>query len=202
MGKKGDLTRSKVIQSATYCLLHFGDRKTTFQLIADHSRVSQALVVKYFKNRDSIFPAVLDFWISWAREKTEKALVQSGSSEEKLRNYLRVSIELFQGTGEFARVYLLLHYFAGLDDRYKGINSDIKRVAVARISGIIEDGIRTGAFRKVDVPLIAKTIHNNLVGHVLSSITEVPQSFHVKLPAALEDECLKLVLANDQAPAN
>ncbi len=194
MGKKSDLMHHRIIESATYCLLQFGDRKTTFQLIADHCRVSQALVIKHLKTRENIFPVVLDFWIAWARTRTEEALLKAGSPEERLRNYLRVSVSLFQGTGEFARVYLLLHYFAGVDERYRTINSDIKNVAVARISGILEDGISSGVFRKMNVPLMAKTIHNNLVGNVLSAITEVTQGFHLKLPQMLEDECVELVM--------
>ena len=193
MTKKSEATRQKIIESATYCLLNFGDRKTTFELIAQHCGVSEGLVVKYLKNRDGIFLAVLNHWIEWARQKTEQRLLSAGSPEKRLRNYIQVSVELFKGTGEFARVYLLLHYFAGVDPKYRAINTDIKNVAVARVSKIIEDGITDGSFEKVDVALIAKTIHNNLVGNVLSAITETPQGFHLKLPLKLEDSALELV---------
>jgi AcrR family transcriptional regulator len=199
MGKKGDLTRHRIIESATYCLLHFGDRKTTFQLIAEHCKVSQGLVVRHLINRENIFPVVLEHWINWARQKTENTLSKSGTPEEKLRDYLRVSIELFEDPGTFAKIYLLLHYFAGIDEKYRVINSEIKNVAVRRISQIIEDGIKAGIFKDIDVPLIAKTIHSNLVGNVLSAITEIQQPMHLRLSRQLEDACVALLKHDSQA---
>ncbi len=198
MGKKGDESRVKIIESATYCLLHLGDRKTTFQSIADHARVSQSLVVKYLINRENIFAVVLDYWIEWAKAKTERALSLSDNPEQQLRNYLKVSMDLFGGKGEFARVYLLLHYFAGVEEKYRIINSQIKKVAVDRIVKIIESGVRTGIFEVEDIQLLAKTIHNNLVGNVLSGITELPLAAHFKLPLVLEDTSLYLIKKNQR----
>jgi AcrR family transcriptional regulator len=197
MGKKSELTRLKIIESATYCLLNFGDRKTTFQTIADHCKMSQSLVIKYLKTREGIFPVVLDFWIAWAREKTEGTLIKSGSAEEKLRDYINASIELFNSQ-EFARIYLLLQYFAGVEESYRLKNSEIKKVAVHRIMQIIEEGIISGEFKKIETLHVAKTIHNSLVGFVLSRITESPQSYFLKLPQQLEEMCLALVLSQNE----
>ncbi|MGZ3771767.1 MAG: TetR/AcrR family transcriptional regulator [Bdellovibrio sp.] len=193
MGIKGEKRRVEIIESATYCLLHFGDRKTTFDLIAEHGKVSKALVVRYLKNRENIFPVVLDFWISWARNKTELALGQAETSEQRLRNYIQVSIDLFRESEEFSRVYLLLHYFAGIDERFRVTNSEIKDVALKRISQILIDGRRLGEFNGDEpVEVVAKSIHNNLVGYVLSSITEMHKGFHLKLARVLEEECVSL----------
>jgi AcrR family transcriptional regulator len=192
MGQKGDRTKVKIIESATYCLIELGDRKTTFQTIAEHSGFSQGLIVRYLKTRDNIFPEVLQYWINWARQKTEKALLSSGSPELRLKNYLQVSIDLFNKS-EFAHVYLLLHAYAGVEERYRLMNSDIKNVAVQRVAKIIQDGIESGQFRDLEVLTYAKTIHNNLVGHVLSALTESRQPYHLRLPKLLEETCLQLL---------
>ena len=58
VGKKGEAKKLKIIQSASYCLCHYGDKGATFQAIAKHCQVSQASVVKYLGSVDNIFPAL------------------------------------------------------------------------------------------------------------------------------------------------
>lgn len=193
MGKKGDLRRVQIIEGASYCLTRLGDRKTTFQAIADYCKVSQPLVVRHFKNRENIFPVVLDYWIQRAVVKTEAALLKSGSPEEKIRNYLRVSTEIFRD-GDFAQIYILLHYLAMSDEFYRLENTKIKATAVNRVTQMIEAGIKDGSFQSVNAELTAKTIHNNLVGFVISGATEVMTPQWLKLPQELEDSCLQLLL--------
>lgn len=193
MGTKGDLQRQRVIESASYCLSRFGERGTTFQAIAEHCKISQASVVKYLKTRENIFPVVLDHWISRARERTETVVDKDQTPEQKLRTYLRVSRELFAETHDVSITILTLHYFAGVNEKYRSINSEIKDVAQKRIAAIIEEGIADGSFNKVNSKLVAKTIHNSLMGYLLSSVTEIGTAADLQLPDFLADMCLALL---------
>ncbi len=193
MGKKGDLQRVKVIESASFCLARFGERGTTFQVISEHCKLSQASVVKYLKTRDNIFPEVLNYWITRARLATEKAVDKSGTGEEKLRNYLKVSYDLFFEAHEISMTIMTLHYLAAVEERYRIINTQIKDVAQERIAGMIEEGIMDGSFKKTNVRLAAKTIHNCLYGYLLSSLTETKKPIDVQLQSALEDICIKFL---------
>ena len=193
MGAKGDTQRIKVVESASFCLAHFGERGTTFQAIADHCKLSQASVVKYLKTRDNIFPEVLNYWISRARVGTEKALEKPQSAEKKLRNYLKISYELFFEKHEISITILTLHYLAGTNEKYRLINSQIKQVAQERIAGIIEAGISDGSFRKLNSKIAAKTIHNCLMGYLLCSVSTTTQPIDLQLPDALEDLCMSML---------
>jgi AcrR family transcriptional regulator len=194
MGKKGEAQRLRIIESASYCLTNFGERGATFQAIAEHCQMSQASVVKYLKSRDNIFAEVLNHWIARARRTTEESLANSGSPEEKLRNYIRISVEIFSASKDFRHIYLMLHYFASIDERYRVINTEIKTVARERVAGILQAGVSDGSFRKIDIPLTAKTIHNSLVGYLISSITEISKPSDLQLPRELEAACVALVI--------
>ncbi len=194
MGKKGEAQRLRIIESATYCLTHFGERGATFQAIAEHCQMSQASVVKYLKARDKIFPTVLEHWLARSRELTEKSLTQVGTPEQKLRQYLRVSITIFFERPEINKLYLMLHYFAAIDERYRVMNSQIKEIAQKRIADILLSGVDEGSFKPVDVTAMAKTIHNSLVGYLLSTCTEIQKPSDLSLSKILEDSCLALVM--------
>lgn len=193
MGKKGDLQRIKVIESASYCLARFGEKGTTFQVISEHSKLSQASVVKYLKSKDNIFPEVLNYWITRAREATEKAIDSDLTGEQKLRDYLKVSYALFFEAHEISMTIMTLHYLAGIEEKYRIINTQIKDIAQERIASMIEDGIRDGSFQKTNVKVAAKTIHNCLTGYLLSSISETRKPIDLQLPGALENMCIKLL---------
>jgi AcrR family transcriptional regulator len=195
MGLKGDLQKVKVIESASYCLTHFGERGATFQAIADHCKISQASVVKYLKTRENIFPTVLDYWITRARSRTQDAVKEDETPEQKLRRYLQVSRDLFHETHEVSIVMLTLHYLSGIDEKYRLINSQIKDVAQKRIAGFIDEGMADGSFRKVNSRLVAKTIHNTLMGFLMSSVTEVSHPSDLQLPDIMIELCVSLVKA-------
>lgn len=183
--KKSDHTREKIIKSALYCLAHYGDRGTTFQKIADHCGVSQPLVVKYFKNREEIFLLAWNYLIEGAREKTVQSLAKQGTPEAKLKNYLSVSLELFREQVETSRIYLLMYHLAGLEEKYKKANSEVKKIAVQRLTGLLQEGVDQGVYSIDDVPLTAKTIHNSLLGMLLNMVTEDPVTTDQRLLQAL-----------------
>jgi AcrR family transcriptional regulator len=191
---KGTATKARIVEAATICLGSLGDRGTTFQSIADQCGVSQALVIKYLGSRDNIFPVVLMHWIERARQETERSLLPVGSPTARLRDYIRVSIFLFLERVEISKIYMILHYYALVDAKYRLINTQIKDVATKRIAEILEDGVKEGVFTVADAQTTAKTIHNALVGFLLSSVTESKKPSHLDLPRALDELIFSYVL--------
>ncbi len=84
------------------------------------------------------------------------------------------------------KIYIMLHYFASINERYKLINSEMKRIAQERIAEILKAGVEEGSFEVDDIFLMAKQIHNTLVGYLISNITEVKDPRAIKLPHMLE----------------
>ena len=141
MGLKGELQKVKVIESASYCLVHFGERGMTFQAIAEHCKISQSSVV-------NIFPVVLDYWINRARDITAAAIVPEQSPEEKLKAYLKVSHQVFFERNDVSISFLTLHALAGVDEKYRLLNSQIKEVAQNRVADLLKKELKIEASKK------------------------------------------------------
>jgi AcrR family transcriptional regulator len=185
---KGEQTREKIIRAAIRCLANYGDKDTTFQRIADECGISQPLVVHYLKSRESIFPLVLGQLLEQAKTMTEKALASARSPSDKLKAYLKISLHIFRSEPETARIYLMLHHFASYDERYKSINTQIRKDAVERIELILKAGISTGEFKSVNRPQIyAKTLHNSLVGLLIGIATDSSGLTDKTLLSSLEE---------------
>lgn len=190
---KGEKTKARILRSALYCLAHFGERETTFQKIADQCGVSQPLVVHYFKSRDNIYRLVLEHFVAIARQKTEESLNSRLSPPEKLRDYFRVSLAVVRDDPEWARIYLMLYYFAGFSDEYRAINSAVKAIAVNRVANILREGVEKGSFQIDNIELTAKSIHIHVVGLLLNVLTENPTYPDQTLLKALDDIVLRYV---------
>jgi AcrR family transcriptional regulator len=191
MKAKGEETYQRILAAAMQSFARLGDKNTTFQSIADIAGVSQPLVAKYFKSREAVLPAVVDKFLHDARVVTAQAVDRAHSPKEKLKEYLRVSIKMFRDKPEIFKIYLLLHYYAGFSETYKEKNSEIKRVAVERVTKIIEEGISQKLFKKCNAKLTAKIIHSSLVGVVLGITTEHPSFTDLQLQKTLEELVFK-----------
>lgn len=172
MGKKGQETYDRIVAAAMHSYSRFGEKGTTFQSIADIAGVSQPLVARHFRNREAVLPAVIDKFLTDARKVTESAVDSVKNPRDKLREYIRISLRMFRDKPEVFKIYLLLHYYSGFMEIYRDKNSDIKRVAVERITKMIQDGISEKVFKKCNARLVAKIIHSSLVGVILSMTTE------------------------------
>jgi AcrR family transcriptional regulator len=164
-------SEEKILNAALFCLANLGDKATTFRSIAERAGVSPALVGIYFKNRDELFPKVLDYVIREGRLDTVRALEEAQNPIEKLKAYFRVSIEFFRATPDRAKIYLQLYHVASFDDHYRMLCRDVKEVAVKRVEVILEAGERAGHFQIKNRALTARMIHTGVIGLLLSIIT-------------------------------
>lgn len=187
MKKKGQNTYDNLVAAAVQSFSKFGDKGTTFQSIADLAGVSQPLVAKYFKTRDAVLPAAIDNFLSAVREQTLQSLEGIESGSQQLKTYLKVTFNFFRNHPEHFRVYLLLHYYAGFDKKFLQINSEIKSAAVMRVKKMIEVGISQGEFKPCNTHLVAKVIHNSLVGNILGIVTESPTFTDIQLQKTIQE---------------
>ena len=171
-GSKGERTRNAVLSSAIYCLSHHGERDTTFQKIADHCKVTQPLVVHYFKRRENIFPAVMDYIFDFTLIETLKQLDKADTARARLNAYIDVSLNFFEQQPDLGNIYIQFYAKAAYDPYYKDLNSKIKLEATARIEKILKQGQQEGIYRNIDTAIAAKVIHNSLTGLILNMLSE------------------------------
>jgi AcrR family transcriptional regulator len=184
---KGSLTKLKLEEGLVYCLSNYGIQGTTFQSVADHCEVSQASVVKYFKNREALIWAAFEWLLNEAQAKTEVALKTPNlTSIEMLDRYIDVSMDIFYSKKETSKIYILMYYLSSHDPKFLKFNTELKKTAVSRIQNILEIGKQNGELVfSQNSELIAKLIHNNLSGLLINSVTELPSCSTAELASLM-----------------
>jgi len=190
-GKTRQQTEKKILKASIDCLSSHGHRNTTFQSIAKKAGVSAASVCYYFSETEEIFPKTLFLIIEKARQKTVKSLI-SPKAAIRLKEYLQVSFELFLQDEKETKVYFMLYYFGIFDEKIRRLHAQIKETAVLRIESILELGKTQKVFHLENSLESAISIHNLLVGTLLSSLSITTNPDYNKLQKNVIEESLKI----------
>lgn len=196
--KKSFISQKRIHESLVVCLGKYGIEQTTFQQVADHCGVSQALVVKTYKNRENMIRSAFVELLEEAKELTKKHVI-GPTAINKIKQYASISLEIFQLRKETARLYVLLYYLASFDERYLQLNTLIKETAVERIQQILQEGKASGELSTsaLDSPMQAKAFHSALTGILLNSATEKSTVDPKGLVNTLVDNFLKALGTHD-----
>lgn len=190
--KKGLKTEKKIIDAAIKCVGSYGLHQTTFQKIADISKMSQPLVMHYFKKKEDVFPKLWNHVYQTALDKTSTNLNIQKNPVDKIKEYILVSWEIFNSDESLTKIYLQLFALSAFDDHLKSINTQVKRTAINRIAGIIIEGQTQGIFSKQINPFHhAKIIHIAISGFILNGISENNEFQYSELLAEFTELVLK-----------
>src|SRR4051812_11497525 len=124
--RKGQRTQLAIIEKAIELFAKHGYDQTSFQMIADACKVSQAAALFHFKNKFGLFEAVA-LHCATAFEQFNRGAPLVPDPSENVRKYLRdyatwLSIKPNQG-----QVMFLLYYFASYERRFAELYADVQK---------------------------------------------------------------------------
>ncbi|MBP7149654.1 MAG: TetR/AcrR family transcriptional regulator [Acidobacteria bacterium] len=153
-----ELTRQALIGAATVRFAERGYDGASLDDIARAARVNKAMISYHFGGKLGLYRAILEATFAPAAERMAELREAPGPAAERLRDYVATFALLAAGRPEFPAM-LLREVLSGgrrLDDRF------VRHITVIfrTVQDIVEQGVREGAFRRVD-PLLT---HLSVVG--------------------------------------
>jgi len=162
MPRQYDEMRQTIIGAARDHFHRFGLSKTTLDDIAKAVRMAKSSLYYYFRDKETLFSAVLDTEIESFKERLLDSLVARKSVRGKLQSYVVVRMKCLK---EFAR------FFPTFKDEYlmnygfvEKIRSAYDQFELKTISGMLEEGVASGECRRLDVDLTAFAILTAMKG--------------------------------------
>lgn len=157
-------SRDAILDAAQLCFATQGFVASTIKDIAAQAGVNSALLYYYFRDKESLYQAVLDRLVREIVRHGMERLDAPGSPEARLRAFLQLFGEIFGGHPHFYRLMLreLVDYAAShAVDQLKLISTTMFR----RLCGVIEEGQRGGVFRADLDPRFAAISSVSVVAH-------------------------------------
>ena len=144
-----------------------GFHETSMREIAESAGLGKSTLYDYFKTKDEILLYFFEDQIIELTEAAQRIALQNIAADERLRQVMTTHLEFLQANKSLFMKLSLEAQRLKLESQ-KQIQK--KRHAYQDlIRGLIEEGIREGAFRKIDPLLAARMLINTLAPVVYTS---------------------------------
>lgn len=192
--------KQEILKAAIRVFASNGVAKTKMTDIAKAAGIGKGTIYEYFRSKEDIFAEAYSHIFSDTEDKIAEVLESPIPPEDKLRHFMRVTIEEFlvNDGGEFAGI-MMSFWSEGIRNNNEKIMEiiDLKRVYSEfrqMISCILEEGIKQGQFRKMDTYTTASVIIGALDGILLQYIMDRNMFSPEKAIATLLDSFLNGIL--------
>jgi len=148
--------RNSIIEVARETFARYGFRKTTMDEIAVAARKGKSSLYYYFASKEEVFQAVVEQEAGILFSKIEHAVKEQNNAREKLIAYVLVRMK---GFNDFVNYYdALKNDFLSKIEFIEAIREKHNQKEQASIARILEEGIRSGEFRNLNIDLTARTV--------------------------------------------
>jgi AcrR family transcriptional regulator len=165
MNKRSGIESKKIIMKAAMDVFsRHGYAEANIRKVAEKAGVSVGSIYLYFKNKRELYRSLLVEKRREMAERTEAAVETAVNASQALSNFLRLYLEYAMKHREFIVLHVREHGFT-FDLREK------KQFFLSQrnlIEKIINNGVRTGEFRRCNVRETAKLVMGSLRGITLS----------------------------------
>jgi TetR/AcrR family transcriptional regulator len=153
LGSRGqpEESRAAILQAAVREFAREGVAGARTDAIARSAGVNKALLYYYFKDKESLYQAVLDQVFSGVRAAIHGALSQPLPPREKLIGYLHAHFDYIASNPLYPRIVNAEFLRAGRDpSRLQKVAKHYFRPVFAELAALLKEGAERGEFRRVD----------------------------------------------------
>ena len=137
--------RIHIVGVARRIFTRYGFRKATMEEIANTSQMGKSSIYYYFKSKEEIFRAVVEFEAQMLKERLSRIIGKNNSPPERLKAYILFRLH---------HVRTLENFYAALNEEtlsHMGFILDIRRTFEIEeqqlVGEILEDGMKQGVFQ-------------------------------------------------------
>jgi TetR/AcrR family transcriptional regulator len=154
MGTRGqpEESRAAILQAAAHEFAEHGIAGARTDAIAREARVNKALLYYYFKDKETLYGAVLDDAFSGLRTTVFRALDSDLPPREKILDYVGTYFDYVASHQLYPRLMQreMMRAREGHSQHIEKVVKNYIQPIFVRLSEVIREGIKTGAFRDVD----------------------------------------------------
>jgi AcrR family transcriptional regulator len=159
--------RHEIFHKVVHVFTKKGFHETSMREIAEAAGVGKSTLYDYFKTKDEILLYFFEDQFNDLTEAARKIVLQTLSADERLRQVMSSHMEFLQANKSLFMKLTLEAQRLKLESQ-KQIQ-ERRHAYQDLVCGLIEEGIREGAFRKVDPLLAARMLINTMAPVVFTS---------------------------------
>ncbi len=188
--------RERIIAAAAGLFGEKGYHRTTTAEIAQSAGVAAGTIYIYFSTKEELLIAVFEEFLGTHMQRLRDGVAQEGDPESKLRALIRLGLGLMENNPDSAKIFL-----SQLRQSTKMIKTVAKRSSRAYkdiIEEILEEGVRTGVCRRMNVRAVASMLFGAYQNTVLDWVADDCSYRLVDMADELSDFVLRGVFSGPE----
>lgn len=147
------ISREAILKAAGAEFAMEGLSGARMEAIARSAGVNKALLYYYFHDKDALYGAVLDGFFRPLFERLTQVLDSSAPPGQRILGYARAHFDTIARTPHYARLFQseMMSTGRGMSSHLSQIVERYNRPLSERLQATLNEGIRRGEFRQVDV---------------------------------------------------
>ena len=161
----GEERKQLIIEAAMKVFAEKGFQGTKTKDIANAAGVSEAMIFKFFKNKDELYDAIIGSNVKDHSKEITRVQTDVGNFPTMLKSFILHVIKNNEKDPAFLRLML----YSSLEE-HKLANNFIESHLLGEVkefTKVIEDGIETGEYRDVNPKLAAQLFHYLIGGYCI-----------------------------------
>jgi len=179
--RRRDMRRALIVEAAIECIGKLGVEDTHFESIGQRSGMGRAHVKYYFKDRDEIVKAAIEFVATTAQMITLECISRANSPKERLQAFVEGAFRWVESYPEHLPVMGLNYYYCMYRPDYQKLHSQIRSLGEERARSLLGELLPKVSSEHRN--RAAKAIQNLILGNLLDWSTTKSS---VKLSALLD----------------
>jgi AcrR family transcriptional regulator len=155
--------REEILRAAALAFMKRGYNGTSIDDIADQLKATKGRVYHYYRTKQAIYLDVRRSQLSRLLRALEDAAAEPGSADERLRRMIATQIQLVESDRPAMYLALGSRFVDVPMEANEDLTKALDEIEAMRhrlednFRSVIEEGMRTGVFRKVNATIVAKT---------------------------------------------
>lgn len=161
----------QIVAAAGITFSRFGFKKTTMDDIAFAAGKGKSSLYYYFKNKEEVFEAVVDYEAETLKSEINEALLKIDKPIDKLHTYISKRMHRFVAKGNL---------YTALNDNFLATLSFIEKIRnkhreweINIIDSILKEGIERKEFKEGNIEFMGTTILTAMIGFEVPMLTSL-----------------------------
>jgi len=169
--RQPEASRRAILQAALVEFAQEGLAGARMDAIAGAAHVNKALLYYYFRDKQDLYAAVLDDFFLRLRQRVAEALNSEGEAGQRLLCYARAHFDCIAESPHYARLFQgeLMSAGRGGSSHLNRIVEQYIRPIALHLMAVLQQGIESGEFRKLDPTQFAPTMVGMIVHYFVAA---------------------------------
>lgn len=158
--------RELILHEAAKLFAKRGYAETDVQVVADRAKVGKGTVYRYFDDKKGLFLSVSEMVWRELHQYILERIVKGRTAIERIGLGVRANFEFFQRHPHYIEIAMIER--ATFHDTIEATQYSYRKSNIEGLHRVLEDAVREGTLRRIDVPAVAELLCNLTYGTIVA----------------------------------